>query len=96
MQNDSQTTPGKAKLKRKEYEKELHKLQIELCKLQEISEAPRAAHYCHFRGPRWSKLTTFFRAAKLILKFTDLIHFFTPNSADYPFLRFTLDMHGSV
>jgi polyphosphate kinase 2 (PPK2 family) len=35
MQNDSQTTPGKAKLKRKEYEKELHKLQIELCKLQE-------------------------------------------------------------
>ena len=35
MQNDSQTTPEKAKLKRKEYEKELHKLQIELCKLQE-------------------------------------------------------------
>ena len=35
MQNDSQTTPETAKLKRKEYEKELHKLQIELCKLQE-------------------------------------------------------------
>jgi polyphosphate kinase 2 len=28
-------TPEKAKLKRKEYEEELHKLQIELCKLQE-------------------------------------------------------------
>jgi polyphosphate kinase 2 (PPK2 family) len=35
MQIDSQTTPEKAKLKRKEYEKELHKLQIELCQLQE-------------------------------------------------------------
>jgi len=35
MQNDAQTTPETAKLKRKEYEKELHKLQIELCKLQE-------------------------------------------------------------
>jgi polyphosphate kinase len=35
MQNDPRTTPEKAKLKRKEYEEELHKLQIELCKLQE-------------------------------------------------------------
>jgi polyphosphate kinase len=35
MQNDSQTTSEKAKLKRKEYEEELSKLQIELCKLQE-------------------------------------------------------------
>jgi polyphosphate kinase len=35
MQNDSQTTSEKAKLKRKEYEEELTKLQIELCKLQE-------------------------------------------------------------
>src|SRR5258707_4007152 len=35
MQNDPQTTPEKPKLKRKEYEEELGKLQIELCKLQE-------------------------------------------------------------
>ena len=35
MQNDPQTTPEKAKLTRKEYENELRKLQIELCKLQE-------------------------------------------------------------
>src|ERR1700761_2977662 len=35
MQNDPQTTPEKVKLKRKEYEEELSKLQIELCKLQE-------------------------------------------------------------
>jgi polyphosphate kinase len=35
MQNDSHITPEKAKLKRKEYEEELRKLQIELCKLQE-------------------------------------------------------------
>jgi polyphosphate kinase len=35
MQNDSRTTPEKAKLKRKEYEEKLRQLQIELCKLQE-------------------------------------------------------------
>src|SRR5258705_11394612 len=35
MQNGSDTTPEKPKLKRKEYEEELRKLQIELCKLQE-------------------------------------------------------------
>src|ERR1700722_4213396 len=35
MQNDSHTTPEKAKLKRKEYEEKLRQLQIELCKLQE-------------------------------------------------------------
>jgi polyphosphate kinase len=35
MQNESDTTPEKPKLKRKEYEEELRKLQIELCKLQE-------------------------------------------------------------
>ena len=35
MQNDPQTTPEKAKLTRKEYEEDLCKLQIELCKLQE-------------------------------------------------------------
>jgi polyphosphate kinase 2 len=35
MQNEPKTTPEKAKLTRKEYEEELHKLQIELCKLQE-------------------------------------------------------------
>src|SRR6201989_410081 len=35
MQNDSPATPEKAKLKRKEYEENLRKLQIELCKLQE-------------------------------------------------------------
>ena len=35
MKNDSHTTPEKAKLKRKEYEEELRKLQIEVSKLQE-------------------------------------------------------------
>ena len=35
MQNNPQTTPEKPKLKRKEYEEKLLKLQIELCKLQE-------------------------------------------------------------
>jgi len=35
MQNSAKTTPVKAKLTRKEYEEELRKLQIELCKLQE-------------------------------------------------------------
>ena len=35
MNNDSHTTPEKAKLTRKEYEGELRKLQVELCKLQE-------------------------------------------------------------
>src|SRR5882757_1309800 len=35
MQNDPQTTPEKAKLTRNEYEEEMRKLQIELCKLQE-------------------------------------------------------------
>jgi polyphosphate kinase len=35
MQNDPPTTPEKPKLKRKEYEEKLRKLQIELCKLQE-------------------------------------------------------------
>jgi polyphosphate kinase len=35
MQNAPRTTPENAKLKRKEYEEELRKLQIELCKLQE-------------------------------------------------------------
>jgi polyphosphate kinase 2 (PPK2 family) len=35
MQNDPHTIPEKAKLTRKEYEEELRKLQIELCKLQE-------------------------------------------------------------
>ena len=35
MQNAAQTTPQKTKLTRKEYEEELLKLQIELCKLQE-------------------------------------------------------------
>jgi polyphosphate kinase 2 len=35
MQNAAQTTPQKTKLARKEYEEELRKLQIELCKLQE-------------------------------------------------------------
>ena len=35
MNNDSHTTPEKAKLTRKEYEEELRKLQVELCKLQE-------------------------------------------------------------
>src|SRR5215831_490601 len=35
MQNAPETTPVKAKLTRKEYEEELRKLQIELCKLQE-------------------------------------------------------------
>src|SRR6202012_3096735 len=35
MQNDSHTTPEKAKLKRKEYEEKLRQLQIELSKLQE-------------------------------------------------------------
>ena len=35
MQNAPETTPVKAKLTRKEYEEELLKLQIELCKLQE-------------------------------------------------------------
>jgi polyphosphate kinase 2 len=34
MENDRQTTFQKAKLTRKEYEEELRKLQIELCKLQ--------------------------------------------------------------
>ena len=35
MQNNPHTTPEKAKLTRKEYEEEMRKLQIELCKLQE-------------------------------------------------------------
>ena len=35
MQNSLETTPVKAKLTRKEYEEELRKLQIELCKLQQ-------------------------------------------------------------
>ncbi len=35
MENADQTTIEKAKLKRKEYEEELRKLQIEVCKLQE-------------------------------------------------------------
>ena len=35
MQNAGQTTPQKTKLTRKEYEEELLKLQIKLCKLQE-------------------------------------------------------------
>ena len=38
VQNESQTTSEKVKLKRKEYEEEseeLRKIQIELCKLQE-------------------------------------------------------------
>jgi polyphosphate kinase 2 len=35
MQNAAQTAPQKTKLTRKEYEEELLKLQIELCKLQE-------------------------------------------------------------
>jgi polyphosphate kinase len=35
MQNDPHATPEKPKLKRKEYEEKLRKLQIELCKLQE-------------------------------------------------------------
>jgi polyphosphate kinase len=35
MKNDSDTTPDKAKLTRKEYEGELRKLQVELCKLQD-------------------------------------------------------------
>jgi polyphosphate kinase len=35
MQNAAHTTPQKTKLTRKEYEEELRKLQIELCKLQE-------------------------------------------------------------
>ena len=35
MKNDSHTTPEKAKLTRKEYEGELRKLQVELCKLQD-------------------------------------------------------------
>jgi polyphosphate kinase len=35
MKNDSHTTPEKTKLTRKEYEGELHKLQVELCKLQD-------------------------------------------------------------
>src|SRR6476660_9669187 len=35
MQNDPHTPTEKPKLKRKEYEEKLHKLQIELCKLQE-------------------------------------------------------------
>ena len=35
MQNDPPTTPEKTKLTGKQYEEELHKLQIELCKLQE-------------------------------------------------------------
>ena len=35
MKNDSHTTPEKAKVTRKEYEGELHKLQVELCKLQD-------------------------------------------------------------
>ena len=35
MENAPKTTPEKAKLTRKEYEKELRKLQVELCKLQE-------------------------------------------------------------
>jgi polyphosphate kinase 2 (PPK2 family) len=35
MPNDPHTTPEKLKLKRKEYEEKLRKLQIELCKLQE-------------------------------------------------------------
>ena len=35
MKNDSPPTPEKTKLKRKEYEGELRKLQIELCKLQD-------------------------------------------------------------
>ena len=35
MKNDSPPTPEKTKLKRKEYEGELRKLQVELCKLQD-------------------------------------------------------------
>src|SRR6202521_5773296 len=35
MENDPHTPPEKPKLKRKEYEEKLLKLQIELCKLQE-------------------------------------------------------------
>src|ERR1700726_1102164 len=35
MQNDPPTTPEKPKLKRKDYEEKLSKLQIELCRLQE-------------------------------------------------------------
>ena len=35
MQNDLPQPPEKPKLKRKEYEEELHKLQVELCVLQE-------------------------------------------------------------
>ena len=35
VQNDLRTPPEKAKLTRREYEEELLKLQIELCKLQE-------------------------------------------------------------
>ena len=34
MENSPLTTPEKEKLTRKEYEKELRKLQIELCQLQ--------------------------------------------------------------
>jgi polyphosphate kinase 2 (PPK2 family) len=35
MENAPKTIPEKAKLTRKEYEEELSKLQVELCKLQE-------------------------------------------------------------
>jgi polyphosphate kinase 2 (PPK2 family) len=35
IKNESHTTPEKAKLTRKEYEGELRKLQVELCKLQD-------------------------------------------------------------
>ena len=35
MNNDSHTTPEKAKLTRNEYQGQLRKLQVELCKLQD-------------------------------------------------------------
>jgi len=35
MENDPRIAPEEAKFKRKEYEAELRKLQIELCKLQD-------------------------------------------------------------
>ncbi len=51
MNNDSHTTPEKAKLTRKEYEGELRKLQVELCKLQDWVKREGLRVIVRLRGP---------------------------------------------
>lgn len=46
----SRKNPNTAKLKRKEYEKELHKLQVELCRLQEWVKAKGSRIIIAFEG----------------------------------------------